>query len=146
MYHPARVYLSFWLSDNKPVYLFIFKGTFLLIASIKKILFYGTINQSKSVGGWLIEQQRQHDVLSSNVKYISDLIGRPCFFPSCQQLCVILEPMQELMSRHKTYNLSPRDCLKTCLFQKWQRMVTPPGKVPPTRLAVRTCLFKETGN
>lgn len=44
------------------------------------------------------------------------------------QLCVILEPMQELMSRHKTYNLSPRDCLKTCLFQKWQRMVAPPGR------------------
>ncbi|XP_068133822.1 LIM domain-binding protein 2 isoform X2 [Hyperolius riggenbachi] len=46
------------------------------------------------------------------------------------RLCVILEPMQELMSRHKTYNLSPRDCLKTCLFQKWQRMVAPPE---PTR-------------
>uniref|UniRef100_A0A8C6UW60 LIM domain binding 2a n=1 Tax=Neogobius melanostomus TaxID=47308 RepID=A0A8C6UW60_9GOBI len=44
------------------------------------------------------------------------------------RLCVILEPMQELMSRHKTYNLSPRDCLKTCLFQKWQRMVAPPGR------------------
>uniref|UniRef100_UPI00358F9DF3 LIM domain-binding protein 2-like isoform X8 n=1 Tax=Myxine glutinosa TaxID=7769 RepID=UPI00358F9DF3 len=44
------------------------------------------------------------------------------------RLCVILEPMQELMSRHKTYNLSPRDCLKTCLFQKWQRMVAPPGQ------------------
>ncbi|XP_058891452.1 LIM domain-binding protein 2 isoform X3 [Acipenser ruthenus] len=43
------------------------------------------------------------------------------------RLCVILEPMQELMSRHKTYNLGPRDCLKTCLFQKWQRMVAPPG-------------------
>ncbi|XP_078449116.1 LIM domain-binding protein 2-like isoform X3 [Lampetra planeri] len=43
------------------------------------------------------------------------------------RLCVILEPMQELMSRHKTYNISPRDCLKTCLFQKWQRMVAPPG-------------------
>ncbi|KAK7822041.1 hypothetical protein U0070_006590 [Myodes glareolus] len=39
--------------------------------------------------------------------------------------------MQELMSRHKTYNLSPRDCLKTCLFQKWQRMVAPPAE--PTR-------------
>ncbi|MGH0142443.1 UNVERIFIED_CONTAM: hypothetical protein FKN15_021213 [Acipenser sinensis] len=38
--------------------------------------------------------------------------------------------MQELMSRHKTYNLGPRDCLKTCLFQKWQRMVAPPE---PTR-------------
>ncbi|GCB84423.1 hypothetical protein scyTo_0025094, partial [Scyliorhinus torazame] len=49
-------------------------------------------------------------------------------------LCVILEPMQELMSRHKTYNMSPRDCLKTCLFQKWQRMVAPPAEPvrPPT--------------
>jgi len=35
--------------------------------------------------------------------------------------------MQELMSRHKAYALSPRDCLKTTLFQKWQRMVAPPG-------------------
>ncbi|XP_048474684.1 LIM domain-binding protein 1-like [Rhincodon typus] len=50
------------------------------------------------------------------------------------RLCVILEPMQELMSRHKMYNLSPRDCLKTCLFQKWQRMVAPPAEPvrPPT--------------
>lgn len=44
------------------------------------------------------------------------------------RLCVILEPMQELMSRHKAYSLNPRDCLKTTLFQKWQRMVAPPGK------------------
>ncbi|KAH3707348.1 hypothetical protein DPMN_066750 [Dreissena polymorpha] len=44
------------------------------------------------------------------------------------RLCVILEPMQELMSRHKAYGLTPRDCLKTTLFQKWQRMVSPPGK------------------
>nr|CAH7732171.1 unnamed protein product [Callosobruchus chinensis] len=45
------------------------------------------------------------------------------------RLCVILEPMQELMSRHKAYALSPRDCLKTTLFQKWQRMVAPPAFV-----------------
>ncbi|KAJ3610958.1 hypothetical protein NHX12_023048 [Muraenolepis orangiensis] len=52
------------------------------------------------------------------------------------RLCVILEPMQELMSRHKTYSLSPRDCLKTCLFQKWQRMVAPPAepaRQPPNK-------------
>ncbi|XP_069953571.1 LIM domain-binding protein 2-like isoform X5 [Cherax quadricarinatus] len=53
------------------------------------------------------------------------------------RLCVILEPMQELMSRHKAYALSPRDCLKTTLFQKWQRMVAPPGLVlktsPPSK-------------
>ncbi|KER32100.1 hypothetical protein T265_12852, partial [Opisthorchis viverrini] len=39
------------------------------------------------------------------------------------RLCVILEPMQELMSRQKAYSLTPRDCLKTTLFQKWQRMM-----------------------
>ena len=37
--------------------------------------------------------------------------------------------MQELMSRHKAYALSPRDCLKTTLFQKWQKMVAPPGEL-----------------
>ncbi|XP_063696877.1 LIM domain-binding protein 2 isoform X2 [Culicoides brevitarsis] len=47
------------------------------------------------------------------------------------RLCVILEPMQELMSRHKAYALSPRDCLKTTLFQKWQRMVAPPDTQRP---------------
>lgn len=51
------------------------------------------------------------------------------------RLCVILEPMQELMSRHKAYALSPRDCLKTTLFQKWQRMVAPPGKKDSQRPA-----------
>ncbi|XP_056596060.1 LIM domain-binding protein 2b isoform X3 [Triplophysa dalaica] len=48
------------------------------------------------------------------------------------RLCVILEPMQELMSRHKTYGLSPRDCLKTCLFNQWQRLTTPPVGPSPT--------------
>jgi len=49
------------------------------------------------------------------------------------RLCVILEPMQELMSRHKAYALSPRDCLKTTLFQKWQKMVAPPETSRPTK-------------
>lgn len=49
--------------------------------------------------------------------------------------------MQELMSRHKTYSLSPRDCLKTCLFQKWQRMVAPPGKVCPSTPAFSSIFF-----
>jgi LIM domain-binding protein 1 len=47
------------------------------------------------------------------------------------RLCVILEPMQELMCRHKVYGLSPRDCLKTTLFQKWQRIVAPPESARP---------------
>ncbi|XP_032881774.1 LIM domain-binding protein 2 isoform X3 [Amblyraja radiata] len=61
-----------------------------------------------------------------------------------RQLCVILEPMQELMSRHKTYNISPRDCLKTCLFQKWQRMVAPPGRT--SQSAVIPFLIRHTAS
>ncbi|CAF3478967.1 unnamed protein product [Rotaria sp. Silwood1] len=37
------------------------------------------------------------------------------------RLCEILEPMQELMSRHKTTTFSPRDCLKTILHQRWSK-------------------------
>ncbi|XP_034298678.1 LIM domain-binding protein 2 isoform X2 [Pantherophis guttatus] len=64
------------------------------------------------------------------------------------RLCVILEPMQELMSRHKTYNLSPRDCLKTCLFQKWQRMVAPPepARQPTTKRRKRKNSTSSTSN
>ncbi|XP_027663945.1 LIM domain-binding protein 2 isoform X4 [Falco biarmicus] len=64
------------------------------------------------------------------------------------RLCVILEPMQELMSRHKTYNLSPRDCLKTCLFQKWQRMVAPPEptRQPTTKRRKRKNSTSSTSN
>ena len=66
------------------------------------------------------------DQLSKNITRT----GLTDFTVNYLRLCVILEPMQELMSRHKTYNLRPPDCLKTCLFQKWQRMVAPPE---PTR-------------
>lgn len=59
---------------------------------------------------------------------ISDFSSELNYIRFFLQLCVILEPMQELMSRHKAYALSPRDCLKTTLFQKWQRIVAPPGK------------------
>lgn len=49
--------------------------------------------------------------------------------------------MQELMSRHKAYALSPRDCLKTTLFQKWQRMVAPPGKRGTNFIALKIHSF-----
>lgn len=64
-------------------------------------------------------------------------ISTSIFFFYSFQLCVILEPMQELMSRHKAYALSPRDCLKTTLFQKWQRMVAPPGKRGTSFIALK---------
>lgn len=44
------------------------------------------------------------------------------------RLCFILEPMQELMSRHKAFNMTPRDCLKSTLFQRW-RLYGSPGAV-----------------
>ncbi|XP_066587216.1 LIM domain-binding protein 2-like isoform X2 [Prorops nasuta] len=47
------------------------------------------------------------------------------------RLCVILEPMQELMSRHKAYAMAPRDCLNTTLFRKWQLMCAPPESQRP---------------
>ena len=50
------------------------------------------------------------------------------------KMCVILEPMKELMSRQKAYSMDPRDCLKNCLFQKWSRMLNPPTDTPrPTK-------------
>uniref|UniRef100_A0A183ASQ4 LID domain-containing protein n=1 Tax=Echinostoma caproni TaxID=27848 RepID=A0A183ASQ4_9TREM len=49
------------------------------------------------------------------------------------RLCVILEPMQELMSRQKAYSLTPRDCLKTTLFQKWQRMMPQESTRQPSK-------------
>ncbi|CAF1402316.1 unnamed protein product [Adineta steineri] len=47
------------------------------------------------------------------------------------RLCEILEPMQEIMSRHKTTSFSPRDCLKTILHQRWSKTCSdtrPPAK------------------
>ncbi|CAK8684574.1 LIM domain-binding protein 2-like [Clavelina lepadiformis] len=41
------------------------------------------------------------------------------------KMCVVIEPMKELMSRQKTYSMDPRDCLRNCLFQKWQQMLNP---------------------
>ena len=48
--------------------------------------------------------------------------GLPQNVLSFLKLCVILEPMRELMSGHKTYNMDPHECLKNCLFHKWQRI------------------------
>lgn len=45
------------------------------------------------------------------------------------KLCEILEPMKEIMSRQKDCKIEPRDCLRNCLFQKWQRMMNPPDPI-----------------
>jgi len=43
------------------------------------------------------------------------------------RLCVLLEPMQMIMSRHKEMEGStPRDCLKNVLYTKWQANVCAP--------------------
>lgn len=55
--------------------------------------------------------------------------GLPQNVLSFLKLCVILEPMRELMSGHKTYNMDPHECLKNCLFHKWQRITA--SEQPP---------------
>lgn len=45
----------------------------------------------------------------------------------------ILEPMQEIMSRHKTTSFSPRDCLKTILHQRWSKTCSDTRPAPKTR-------------
>jgi hypothetical protein len=57
------------------------------------------------------------------------------------RLCEILEPMQELMSRHKTTTFSPRDCLKTILHQRWSKTCSdtrPPAKPRRKRKSTTT--------
>ncbi|KAF6777474.1 hypothetical protein AHF37_03071 [Paragonimus kellicotti] len=69
------------------------------------------------------------DQLPKNITRYGMTPGTLNFF----RLCVILEPMQELMSRQKAYSLSPRDCLKTTLFQKWQRMMPQEATRQPSK-------------
>lgn len=52
--------------------------------------------------------------------------------------------MQELMSKHKAHHLAPRDCLKTTLFHKWQRMIAPtPGKRGTFYFKEREMIFEK---
>ncbi|UJR24952.1 hypothetical protein I4U23_006316 [Adineta vaga] len=57
------------------------------------------------------------------------------------RLCEIIEPMQELMSRHKATSFSPRDCLKTILHQRWSKTCSdtrPPAKPRRKRKSTAT--------
>jgi hypothetical protein len=62
------------------------------------------------------------------------------------RLCEILEPMQELMSRHKTTTFSPRDCLKTILHQRWSKTCSefPLSPSFQTTLPCQTVLVSDT--
>ncbi|CAF3845488.1 unnamed protein product [Adineta steineri] len=62
------------------------------------------------------------------------------------RLCEILEPMQELMSRHKTTTFSPRDCLKTILHQRWSKTCSEIPLSPSfqTTLPCQTVLATDT--
>ncbi|CAF1033517.1 unnamed protein product [Adineta ricciae] len=62
------------------------------------------------------------------------------------RLCEILEPMQELMSRHKTTSFSPRDCLKTILHQRWSKTCSELPQSPSfqTTLPSQTVLASDT--
>ncbi|XP_035525652.1 LIM domain-binding protein 2a [Morone saxatilis] len=97
---------------------------------IRRGLYHPAVpRKGSSLAASLAMHAQDPQVLEQLSKNITRM-GLTNFTLNYLRLCVILEPMQELMSRHKTYNLSPRDCLKTCLFQKWQRMVAPPAGHP----------------
>ncbi|ESN98853.1 hypothetical protein HELRODRAFT_188929 [Helobdella robusta] len=74
----------------------------------------------------IVAMQQQDPAIAEHLSMNVTRQGLTNYTLNFLRLCVILEPMQELMSRHKAYGLSPRDCLKTTLFQKWQKMVAPP--------------------
>ena len=57
------------------------------------------------------------------------------------RLCVILEPMQELMSRQKFQNIPPRDCLRNIVMNRWKRMTSIPNQPPKAGIKV-LMLFK----
>lgn len=58
------------------------------------------------------------------------------------RLCVILEPMQELMSRQKFQNLSPRECLRTTLMHRWKRINAMQNVAPkPGKLLMEFIVF-----
>ncbi|CAF1505996.1 unnamed protein product [Adineta ricciae] len=56
------------------------------------------------------------------------------------RLCEILEPMQEIMSRHKTTAFSPRDCLKTILHQRWSKTCSDNRPAAKTRRKRKTAV------
>jgi LIM domain-binding protein 2 len=64
------------------------------------------------------QDQLMIEKLSKNITY-SGLTREIMNF---LRLCAILDPMQEIMSRSKSYGLSPRDSLKSVLHNKWQRI------------------------
>ena len=45
------------------------------------------------------------------------------------RLCVILEPMQQLMSLNKAHHLSPRECLKQTLFDRFKSVQQQQGVI-----------------
>lgn len=74
-----------------------------------------------------VQDPAMFDQLSKNVTRT----GIPATTLHFLRLCVILEPMQELMSRQKFQNISPRDCLRNIVMNRWKRMTTIPTQ--PTK-------------
>nr|CDS30511.1 LIM binding protein [Hymenolepis microstoma] len=74
-----------------------------------------------------VQDPTMFDQLSKNITRT----GIPATTLHFLRLCVILEPMQELMSRQKFQNISPRDCLRNIVMNRWKRMTTIPTQ--PTK-------------
>lgn len=49
------------------------------------------------------------------------------------KMCMIIEPMQDLMSQHKLTNLAPRECLRKILADKYKYRSPEDNRAPPNK-------------
>lgn len=96
----------------------------------------------------IMQAQQQDPALLEQLTMNITRQGIPSSTLNYLRLCVILEPMQLLMSRHKALvTVNPRDCLKHVLYDKWQRMVGPPeAQRPPNKRRKRKTSAAGAGN
>jgi len=110
------------------------KPVFTKVVTEGRLLLEFTFDDLMRIRSWHFMTRQHHELEPGVAEQLSQNITRQGLTNTTVnflRLCVILEPMQELMGRHKVYGLSPRDCLKTTLFQKWQRIVAPPETSRP---------------
>uniref|UniRef100_A0A8C5GIT0 LIM domain-binding protein 1-A n=1 Tax=Gouania willdenowi TaxID=441366 RepID=A0A8C5GIT0_GOUWI len=78
---------------------------------------------------WHFSIRQHREVLPRSI--LAMHVSFTLYMLNAHTICLIINNVMYFL--HKTYSLTPRDCLKTCLFQKWQRMVAPPAE--PARQA-----------
>ena len=88
----------------------------------------------RSHSEFIPKQALQHSEMLEQLCKNITRVGLTSALLNFLRMCVVLEPMKELMSRQKTYSLEPRECLKNCLFTKWAQVLNTPDATPrPTK-------------